>query len=375
LLWWIRYYRNGRRFEESARTNKKEEARDLLKRIEGDIAKGVPVTSITGRLRFEEAATDIEADYQINGKRSLRDLKIRIERHLTPFLAGRRMNSITTADVRAYSKQRIDAGAKPATVNRELSALRRMFVLAVKAGKVMVRPHIPMLAENNVRTGFFERETFEAVRAALPEDVRPIATFAYLTGWRLSEILSLQWRQIDLQVGTVRLDPGTTKNRDGRLFPYRHHLPELRDLLDAQRRATTAVETRVGVICPWVFHRRGKRVRTLRGAWTAACETAGCPWMLRHDFRRTAVRNLERAGVSRSVAMQLTGHRTEAVYRRYAIVSEQDSAKGSRSSVNSRQGQSRGQNGEVRAFGNSRKHEILGNLDTPGWRNWQTHRT
>src|SRR4029453_18575425 len=99
-VWWIRYYRNGRRFEESARTNKKEEARDLLKRIEGEIAKGVPVTSITGRLRFEEAATDIEADYQINGKRSLRDLKIRIERHLTPFFAGRRMNSITTADVR-----------------------------------------------------------------------------------------------------------------------------------------------------------------------------------------------------------------------------------------------------------------------------------
>ena len=191
-VWCIRYYRNGRRFEESARTNKKEEARDLLKRIEGDIAKGVPVTSITDRLRFEEAATDIEADYQINGKRSLRDLKIRIERHLTAFFAGRRMNSITTADVRAYSKQRIDAGAKPATVNRELSALRRMFVLAVKAGKLMVRPHIPMLAENNVRTGFFERETFEAVRAALPEDLRPIATFAYLTGWRMSEILSLR---------------------------------------------------------------------------------------------------------------------------------------------------------------------------------------
>lgn len=125
-----------------------------------------------------------------------------------------------------------------------------MFVLAVKAGKLMVRPHIPMLAENNVRTGFFERDTFEAVRAALPEDLRPIATFAYLTGWRLSEILSLQWRQVDLQVGTVRLDPGTTKNRDGRLFPYRHHLPELRDLLEAQRRATTAVETRKDVICP-----------------------------------------------------------------------------------------------------------------------------
>lgn len=327
-VYWIRYYRNGRRFEESARTDAYKVAADLLKTYEGDIAKGLPMSAAIGRLRFEDAAADVQADYRIDGKRSLRDLTIRIDKHLTPYFAGRRMNSITTADVRAYAKARLDAKAKPATINRELSALRRMFTLAVKAGKLLLRPHIPMLAEDNVRAGFFERELFETVRAALPADLRPIATFAYLTGWRISEILSLQWRQIDLKVGTVRLDPGTTKNRDGRLFPFRDHLPELRTLLEAQRKATTAVETAKDVICPWVFHRSGKRVRNLRGAWTAACETAGCPGMLRHDFRRTAVRNLERAGVSRSVAMQLTGHKTEAVYRRYAIVSEADLGEG-----------------------------------------------
>ena len=197
--------------------------------------------------------------------------------------------------------------------------------LAIHANKLMVRPHIPMLAEHNVRTGFFDRTLFEAVRAGLPADLRPIATFAYLTGWRIpSEILSLQWRQLDLQVGTVRLDPGTTKNRDGRLFPYGTHLPELRQLLEAQRRKTTPLETAKGIICPWVFHRNGRRVRSFRGAWTNACAAAGCPQMIPHDFRHTAVRNLERAGVSRSVAMQLTGRKTEAVYRRYAIVSEND---------------------------------------------------
>lgn len=324
-VWWIRYYRDGRRFEESARTGKYEKARDQLKEREGDIAKGLAVSPQIGRLRFEDAAADIEAEYQVNARKSLRDLKARIRLHLTPYFAKRRMSSITTADVRAYTKARMDAGAEAATINRELAILKRMFTLAVKGTKLMVRPHIPMLREDNTRTGFFEREAFEAVRAALPSDLQPIATFAYLTGWRVpSEILTLQWRQVDLNVGTVRLDPGTTKNRDGRLFPFGAHLPELAALLKAQRAATTAVETSQDIICPWVFHRNGKRVKSFRGAWTAACTAAGCPTMIPHDFRRTAVRNLERAGVSRSVAMQLTGHKTEAVYRRYAIVSEGD---------------------------------------------------
>jgi integrase len=324
-IYWIRYYRDGRRFEESARSEKYEAARDLLKVREGDIAKGAPVSSQIGRFRFDDAAKDIEAEYIVNGRRSFAELKRRIKLHLTPFFTGRRMATITTSDVLAFTRQRLETGAAAGEVNRELAALKRMFSLAVKGNKLMMRPHIPMLQENNVRVGFFERDLFEAVCAALPADLRPIMMFAYLTGWRIpSEILALQWRQIDLQVGTVRLDPGTTKNRDGRLFPFADHLPELRQLLEAQRRATTALETSKGIICPWVFHRNGRRVRSFRKAWANACATAGCPEMIPHDFRRTAVRNLERAGVSRSVAMQLTGHKTESVYRRYAIVSESD---------------------------------------------------
>src|SRR5439155_25108619 len=79
-----------------------------------------------------------------------------------------------------------------------------------------------------------------------------------------------------------------------------------------------------------VVNRDGKPIRTMRKAWNAACRAAGCPGRLLHDCRRTTVRNLERAGVSRSVAMKLTGHKTESVYRRYAIVSSGDLADASR---------------------------------------------
>ena len=85
----------------------------------------------------------------------------------------------------------------------------------------MRRPHIPMLQEDNTRKDFFERAQFEGVRSKLPAPLRPIATFASYTGWRTkSEILPLQWHQIDRTAGVIRLEPGTTKNRDGRLFKY-----------------------------------------------------------------------------------------------------------------------------------------------------------
>jgi integrase len=208
-------------------------------------------------------------------------------------------------------------GAEAATINRELALLKRMFTLAVQAGKLHTKPHIPMLREDNTRRGFFEREQFEAVRAALSAALRPVVTFAYVTGWRIkSEILPLEWRQVDWVGRTVRLDPGTTKNGEGRTFPFTAALEAvLKDQLAEHERLKKANK-----LVPLVFHRNGDRIRDLRRAWESACTAAGCPGRIPHDFRRTAVRNLERAGVSRSAAMTMVGHKTEAIYRRYAIV-------------------------------------------------------
>jgi integrase len=330
-VYWIRYYRNGQREEESAHSDKYAEAENLLKQREGDIAKGIPLSAKIGRLRFEAAADDMLNDYQINGKRSHKNLKNTIiAGALEPWFRGRRMASLTTADVRAYVADRLEHGYANATINRELSALKRMFTLAMQAGKLLQKPHIPMLVERNVRKGFFERAQFEAVCHRLPPTYQGLVTLAYYTGWRVnSELLPLEWHQIDRDAGVIRLDPGTTKNDRGRTFKY-GEIDELVAAVEGLWARHEALAAR-GILTPLVFCRRkGQRILTFWKRWTTACEAAGCPGRIPHDFRRTAVRNLNRAGVTETVAMKITGHKTRSVFDRYDITSEEDLAEASR---------------------------------------------
>lgn len=315
-IWWIRYYHNGRRYQESSHSTKQGDAVNLLKQRIKEIGQGGHISPDKSRLRFEQAAAMVENDYSINGRRSLEDVKRRITLHLTLFFGGRRLSAITKDEVQKYIVSRLNAGAKNATINRELAILKRAYTLAE-----LPRPKFTLLAENNVRTGFFEHKQIDSVLAHLPDDVQPVIQFAYVTGWRVSsEVLPLQWRQVDLQAGEVRLDPGTTKNREGRTFPL---TDDLRTLLDDQKTIADGLKAR-GVICPFVFHRSGEPIKDFRKVWKEACKQAGCPGRLVHDLRRTAVRNLVRAGVPQSVAMKMTGHLTDSVFRRYDIASPDD---------------------------------------------------
>lgn len=200
--------------------------------------------------------------------------------------------------------------------------------LAYQHGTVLRLPVIERLTEAPPRSGFFEAARFEAVRRHLPSDLQVAAAIAYTFGWRTqSEILTREWRHVDLEAGALRLDPGETKNGEGCIV---YLTPALKALLVAQRGRVEALQKRLGRIIPAVFphlggsRRPGGPRQDYRKAWATACTAAGVPGRLRHDFRRTAVRNMERASVPRSVAMKLTGHKTESVYPRYAIVSDLD---------------------------------------------------
>lgn len=388
-VYWIRYYRSGKRHEETSESAIKQVAIDLLRLREGKIASGASVSAKMQRLRFDEAATDVIRDYRINDQSSVDEVERRIRKHLQPFFGGRRLAAIGKADIKTYIDTRlasrvsttdaytytradgrvvnIPARERPidhvanAEINRELTLLRRIFNLAIENEKFLQAPYIALLTERNVRKGFFELEQFLAVQQHLPAPLQPVAEFAYLTGWRIdSEVLPLRWSNVDFPGSTVTLDPDVAKNDEPRTFPL---TDDLRRLLEAQHAAHLAL-ARDGHLCPFVFFRlvakgRGGRqspkpIKRFNKAWKAATIAAGCPGRIPHDFRRTAVRNMVRRGVPERVAMQLAGHKTRSVFERYNIVSPND-LRTAATQLSGQTGTEKGQSGDTFALKRKRK--------------------
>jgi integrase len=237
------------------------------------------------------------------------------------FLSNTKASQITTDRIRAYQAQRQRDGAKNATINVELAALTRGFSLGILYDRLKYKPKVPRLAENNARKGFFERPEFESVASELPLFLQPVAWTCYLTGWRpKSEVLTREWKHVDFRANILRLEPNETKNKDGREVPLGS---ELLAVLHGQRQRCDQLERELGRIIPWVFFTdEGNRITHYHAAWDAARRAAGMPSKLLYDCRRTRVRNLERAGVPRSAGKALVGHRTDAMYSRYAITDE-----------------------------------------------------
>lgn len=316
-LLWIEYWHRGKQHRESSESENPADATALLKKRLGEIGRGKLIGPTEGKVTFDNLATDFERDRALKGKRSAKDAGQRVA-HLRQHFGEDRALDITTPRIRAYQDTRLTEGAEPATVNREVAALSRMFSLAIQGGRLSVKPYIPKLDEPQPRQGFFEHGAMLAVRANLTEEHRDILDFGYLSGWRIGEILTLEWSDVDLAAGVIRVPPERTKNRQAHVVALAGPVLGVIERRKAARTLTT----------PRVFHFHGKRITNFRKRWRTACKKAGMVGMKFHDLRRTAARNLERAGVSRSAAMAITGHKTESVYRRYAIVAEADTREG-----------------------------------------------
>lgn len=319
-VFWIQYYRNGKPYRETAKTQKESEAKRFLKLREGEIAEGKIPGIHFDKVRFNDLADDFISDYRINEKKSLQRAE-RSVKQLKTFFDGYRVPEITTPKIQKYIEKRLEEKKFNATVNRELSALKRILNLGLRQTppKVDRVPYIPMLKENNVRKGFFEHSDFIALRDALPSYLKGFVSFAYKSGWRVSEITNLTWSQVDIENSIVRLESGTTKNNEARTVYLDEELKAV--FLNQKER-----QKELGKISNYVFTNESgtDKIKSFRGTWSKACKEAKIGKKLFHDFRRTAVRNMVRAGIPERVAMMISGHKTRSVFERYNIVSETD---------------------------------------------------
>jgi len=312
---------NGKLRQESTKSESLMVAENLMRDRLVKVEQGLPVAEMK-KLKYEDIRKTLILDYRTRGVKMLEEDKdgnpyVWGFEHLDPFFKNRPVRTITTDLLYEFIERRQNDGAKNATINRNLSLLRRMISLARREGKLVQAPYFPMLKEDNVRKGFLTPSQFIKLRQAMPEHLRPLVTFLYFTGCRIGAALAITWSQIESEKGRfqLRIEGNQTKNEEPILLPLPLELNEILKKLP----------------------RKGKLfdARNLRKSFQAACvkvglgvETGPEVWqykgLLLHDFRRSGVRNLIRSGVPRRIAMKISGHVTESTFERYNIVDSTD---------------------------------------------------
>src|SRR6516165_353594 len=332
--WWISYYAHGKEEREVARhvrtglkleaTEKnRHEAERWLKRRLGELAAEQHggrafIGPQQERVTINELLDSLERDYKLRDKWNPKAAS-----HLKPlrdYFGTWRAVEVTSDAVGKYIENLRVEEYSNASINRRTQLLGQAFKVAMRNKQISSSPYIPRLSEiGNERQGFFETADFEAVAAHLPEYLQDFSRFGFLTGWRSGSIKSLRWS--DVGEGVVYLRAQNSKNRKAESIPLEGELTAIIE----RRRAAQVLEAEDGTkrIAQYVFHRDGLPVGDFRKAWGTACKLANVDQRLFHDLRRTASRNMISACVSQAVAMKITGHKTDSMFRRYAIVDEQ----------------------------------------------------
>lgn len=337
---WIAYYHRGDELRESVdkylrangvnRPATPNDAERLLKlRLKHIGAESLGLKPFVGpsqdKILVGELLDALEADLKLRRVRSLTGIQSHLKKVRAHF-GDRRAIDIKTETVDHYISMRLSEKQAPAdaTVNRETGLLAQAFKLAVERQRLSAAPKIRKLSEKaNARQGFFEKADFDEMLKHLPDHLKGFVQFAYHSGWRKGEINSLEWSDVDLAGKVIRLRPENSKTNEGRVLVLEGELLAviatqwtLREYRN--RNKTTGMSL-------YVFHRNnGQRIGDIRKSWDAACAAAKVPGKLFHDLRRTAIRNLVRAGVPERVCMAISGHKTRSIFDRYNIVNEED---------------------------------------------------
>ena len=335
-FWRAQYSHNGKLIRVSTKEKVKARALLILQGYIADAARGLAPLPEAQKLRYADLRRGLIANYEERGNRSLTTYADGAEninglKQLDDFFGfgpdnpGPPLFSITTETSREFARKRQADGVGTAMVNRSLACLRRMLRIAHEDGRIQHVPKIRFLKEPPARKGFLELEKFNELLALLPTCLQPLILLLYYCGLRVDEGRQIEWPQVDLDARLIRLEQEQTKTDEARTVPLPAPLVMM----------LRAIEPKTGKVFDDT---------NLRNEWQIACAACGLgtrtlvkpengnAWykyrgLLVHDLRRSAVRNLVNAGVPERVAMQISGHKTRAVFDRYHIVSTTDVTK------------------------------------------------
>jgi integrase len=337
--WWVRYYHKGSEIRESAKTSDERAARRLLKARLDDVAvdrRGLQKFTTPEMRKFtvHDLLEALRADYTQLGK--LSDQNKSTLNQAQEIFGHIRAGEFGPDHVNRFIDGRLRDGYANASINRITGMVGRAFQLAMVEGRISRAPYIKHLPENNIRQGFTDAPTFDLVRENLPTDLQDFAQFAFSTGWRRGEIASLDWSNVQDGDTMIRLRPSQAKNKTGRSVPITGKLVAV---LQRRREACSYEVNGIAQISKLVFHREGLPVIEFRKSWATACKKAGRPGLLFHDLRRSAVTAMVNAHVPQLIAMQISGHKTPSMFKRYAITVEDEMREAQAATERYQQGQ------------------------------------
>lgn len=316
-MWWIKYHHNGKPVRESSKSPNRSTAEKLLRKRLAEIQTDTFIDLSNRKVTIDELYQSLLEDYRANGRGYLKRLEQRWTKRIQQHFGGMKAIALTSDKLKRYASWCREQGLSNATINRDMSALRRAFSLAIEDGRLLRAPKFPRFEESEARQGFVEEVQYQRLAAASAGDLwlRALLATAYTFGFRRGELLNLRVQQVDLLERTIRLNPTDTKTRKGRVVVL---TPDVCTLVEA-----CVIGKKPDDL---VFSRDddGSPLGDFRKRWHTLTTKAGCPGLLFHDLRRSGVRNMVRRGVTESVAMKISGHRTRSVFERYNIVSESD---------------------------------------------------
>src|SRR5215467_1992471 len=317
--WWIKFSVRGQVFQEAANTESKNDALTFLKKRIGEESTGMVIDTenVTVGVLKENLTKAWEREERLA---STREWAARCWNKLLPYFGRMRAtDALRSAAIQGYQDKRKAEKAANGTINRELAVLSCAFTLGYENTPRLVpeKLHFKRLKESDARKGFIEEKQYRLLAAKCKEPfMRAMLALGYTYGFRKAELLSMKVRNLDLLGGTVGID--TSKNGDARKVALTKEANQLLAACIAGKEPDEALFTRTEL--------SGKRVPVadFRGTWDTLTEAAGCAGLLFHDLRRSAVRNMVRAGVPETVCMRISGHKTRDIFDRYDISSERD---------------------------------------------------